>query len=319
MLCSLCNSVNVAELAAIDVSDIVRLYRSQFGIDASSEFSGIRQIGYYRCARCGLSFFYPAVVGSEDFYESFHCYDWYYPDDKNEFSFASTFVRNSDRVLEIGSGKGAFAKYLPTRSYVGLEYSTSAISIAAANNITILHSSIEEHAQANRNAYDVVCCFQVLEHVPNVRSFLDASISALRESGLLIFSVPNADSFIRMASNNILNMPPHHLTHWFSRTLTKLPSWYPLELVQLEKERLAEIHKEWYAATILSYQLRRLFRIETRMIDIKYSSRLINKLSYYLGSVYSSLFLRSTDSLPDGHSVTAVYRKKSTVAEETLY
>lgn len=302
----------MAELETISVSDIVHLYKTQFGTDAASEFSGAVRIAYCRCSQCGLSSFFPAVVGTERFYETFHRFDWYYPDEKSEFAFAASFVHAGDRVLEIGSGKGAFARYLPTRSYVGLEFSRSAIAIAAANDVVVHHDSIEEHARSNRNAYDVVCCFQVLEHVPYVRAFLNASLSALRDSGLLIISVPNADSFIRFANNNILNIPPHHQTHWSHRTLRELPSLFPLELVQLENDRLSEVHKEWYAATLLSHYLRRLLGIDERMIDTRYPNLVMSKLAHFLGSIYASIFLRSSKYLPDGHSVTAVYRKKTT-------
>lgn len=312
--CSLCENPDVEVRETIAVSDIIYQYRSQFGIDVSTEFDAVRQLQYIACSRCGLSYFSPAIVGSESFYEAFHRFAWYYPDEKSEFAFACSFIRDGDHVLEIGSGKGAFAKYLPTRKYVGLEYSRSAISIASANNITVLHDSIEAHANENLNAYDVVCCFQVLEHVQDVRSFLSASIAALNEGGLLIYSVPNDDSFIRKANNNILNMPPHHQTRWSHRTLNNLPAFFPLELIQLRNDRLADVHKGWYAATELSSAIRLLFGMKPRLVDVSVFRGILNKSATALGDMYASLFLRSQASLPDGHSVTAVYRKRSSAA-----
>jgi 2-polyprenyl-3-methyl-5-hydroxy-6-metoxy-1,4-benzoquinol methylase len=78
---------------------------------------------------------------------------------------------------------------------VGLEFSRKAKEIAFSNGIIIENESIQSHSVAHPAKYDVVCAFQVLEHVSEIRSFIESSIKALKPGGLLIYSIPSADSF----------------------------------------------------------------------------------------------------------------------------
>ncbi|MGV2387332.1 MAG UNVERIFIED_CONTAM: hypothetical protein LVR29_00250 [Microcystis novacekii LVE1205-3] len=48
------------------------------------------------------------ITGSENFYEKLQVFDWYYLEEKNEYDYASQFIKPSDSVLEIGCGKGSF-------------------------------------------------------------------------------------------------------------------------------------------------------------------------------------------------------------------
>ena len=52
--------------------------------------------------------------------------EWYYMDEKDEYDYAKNFIKESDLVLEIGCGKGAFAQKISTKKYVGLEFSRKA-------------------------------------------------------------------------------------------------------------------------------------------------------------------------------------------------
>jgi len=56
-----------------------------------------------------------------------------------------------------------------------------------------------------------------------------------------MLGVPNADSYLRY-QYNLLDMPPHHLTRWPPRTLARLPEFFPLRLIRLEKEPLTNYH-----------------------------------------------------------------------------
>lgn len=47
---------------------------------------------------------------------------------------------------------------------------------------TYIQNTIEDHAQANMAAYDVVVASEVIEHVSDKESFLAASIASLKVS-----------------------------------------------------------------------------------------------------------------------------------------
>ena len=306
--CPLSGSVNVNLIEPLKVSDLIDLYGKDFGIDVSSEFGSLSEIGFYHCTDSDLKFFYPMVTGSEKFYEGLQKHDWYYQDDKSEFSFASQFIKEADRVLEVGSGKGAFAERITTKDYLGLEFSQEAKKLAAERGLKVINESIQNHAAANPAKYDVVCAFQVLEHVSEIHSFIKSSITCLKPGGLLIYSVPSADSYLSLASNSILNMPPHHVSWWSDACLKYVARMFRLDIISIEHEELAEIHKKSYAAFMALQVIKNLIGFKGSLLDRSLKYRLSAKVAAWAGK-FLEKGLIDPSMLPVGQSVTVVYQK----------
>src|ERR1700753_3557466 len=99
----------------------------------------------------------------------------YYDDDKWEYRRALQDLRGKKKILEIGCGSGKFmalAKREEKLSIEGLERNQRAIHEAAERGIVVRDDSAELVARNNPGSYDVVCSFQVVEHVPRLGSFL---------------------------------------------------------------------------------------------------------------------------------------------------
>lgn len=313
--CPLCLSENTHETEKIPVSDLKKIYGKLLGGSISDEFIDTDDISFMHCIECDLKYFNPAITGSENFYEKFQKFDWYYMDEKDEYNYSKRFINERYSVLEIGSGKGAFSKKIKSNHYVGLEFSNKAIDIAAKEGITILNESIQEHVANNSNKYDVVCAFQVLEHVSDMRSFIESSIKCLKPNGILIYSVPSADSFVSLAPNNILNMPPHHVSWWSDKTLSKITDLFGIQLVDLYHEELADVHKQWYASTVAIRAINHLLGRTQPLLDRSIKTNFLMKISYMAGLFYKQ-GLDNRLILPRGHSVTAVYRKSEIYDEQ---
>ena len=86
-----------------------------------------------------------------------------------------------NRVLEIGGGQGGFAGQLEGVDYVGLEFNDEAVEIARARRVRILNEPLEQHVLNNRAGYDVVCAFQVLEHIAQPRPMLQNALACLKD------------------------------------------------------------------------------------------------------------------------------------------
>ena len=306
--CPLCDSENIHETEKIQVADLARSYKKMLDDSISDEFVGMNEISFIHCGECGLKFFNPAITGSGKFYKKLQKFDWYYMDEKNEYDYAKRFIYEEDSVLEIGSGKGAFFKKIKSKNYVGLELSREAIDLAAEDGITILNESIQDYAVNNSNKYDVVCAFQVLEHVADIKSFIESSIKCLRPNGILIYSVPSDDSFISLVPNGILNMPPHHISRWSDKTLFKVADLFGLYLFDLYHEDLADIHKQWYASTVAMRAINNLLGRTQLLLDMSLKTNLLMKLSHLAGLFYKQ-GLNDIRILPRGHSVTVIYHK----------
>lgn len=306
--CPLDQSPHVVLLDSIKTADLVKMYAKSFGLDVTSEFGGYSEIEFYHCQSCDLMFFFPMVAGSEQFYEAMQKFDWYYMDEKNEYDYARKFIKETDSVLEIGCGKGAFAAKVPAKNYVGLELSQRAIKVASSQGITVLNELIEAHAIVKPASYDVVCSFQVLEHVSKPKQFIESSILCLKPGGLLIFSTPSTDSFQKYVSNPILDMPPHHMTRWSDQAFKNLTQYFSLELVEIWHEPLQSNHRHLYVQTIFKNAFFHFLNRDIKTIDLNFSTKVINLVSDQLARFFVK-GLAGTELLPRGMSVTAVYHK----------
>ncbi len=310
VLCPLSGSAKVVLLEKISKDTLAKMYEKMLNDSMLSEFNSIKEISFYYCSESDLKFFYPMVTGSELFYEKLQNFDWYYLDEKEEYEYASSYIKPADKVLEIGCGKGGFSEKITAQEYTGLEFSQKAQTWASQKNIMVLNESIEQHSINHSEKYSVVCSFQVLEHIAEIHSFIEASIKCLKPGGLLIYSVPSADSFIASVKNSILNMPPHHISWWSDKSLQHIAHIFGLKVIDIHHEKLAEIHRRWYVSSILLKALENSigYKSNNLLIDRSWLYKIMSRISV-LGSKWLEKGLLDSRFLPNGHSVTIVYQK----------
>lgn len=96
-------------------------------------------------------------------------------------------------VFEIGCGQGAVGARLATRaSYLGAEPDDTSFALADSritpHGGVVMHGT---HADADQEArYDLVCAFEVLEHIEADRSVLAEWVAFVRPGGHILLSVP---------------------------------------------------------------------------------------------------------------------------------
>lgn len=259
------------------------------------------------CFECGLHYHDQMISGDDDFYAQFANFDWYYLEQRAEFEIAKKYIENNDSVLEVGSGSGNFAKKIPWAQYTGLELSTNAIKLAKEKNITVRQEFVEEHAINNKNKYDVVCTFEVLEHVENPYNFIQSCLECLKEKGTFIFTVPYSDNFFSQLPNYILNMPPHHLTSWNEKSMRKLGDIFNLKVESIEIEKCEAVHKYNYAQALCLMSIMGN-DYKMKMVDLSFQYRLVSKIASLMAKVIVR-GLKSKSMLPYGQCITAIYTK----------
>ncbi len=305
--CPLCHSQDGSRLETISVEDLKKLYHKSLKFDVGYLFS-TSSIDLVSCSNCQLQYYSPATSGDEKFYNRLQQEEWYYVDEKEEYHYSQQFIFEGAKVLEIGSGKGAFAKKLSKADYTGLEFSTEAILIAEKQGIKLVNESIEQHALENKNSYDVVCSFQVLEHVEDIHNFVKSSLAALKENGLMLISVPSENSFLSYSVNDTLNLPPHHISRWKDEVFQHMADLFQLELVAVKHQPSEPIHYFQYFYATSHIAIRKLLGLPIKRVDLTFISKLIKLPSFLI----SKLLLRvvNADTMPYGHTVTAVFRKR---------
>jgi SAM-dependent methyltransferase len=241
--CPLCSSSNTALQNTLDVTEIISAWERVNGIDVRSEFGEVSMVELHKCFQCALEFFEPeSVAGSSVLYEKLEKFEWYYLPRKWEHDAALQDMNGTRNGLEVGCGFGAFvARVIKEKGipFEGCEQNPSAVGVAQSNGIPVRLERLEDMARRYPAAYDLVCSFQVLEHVTDPGGFLKSACELLRPGGKLILGVPNAKSSICLYLK-YFDGPPHHMTRWSDEVFMRLPRWFPLELARIAYEPLPE-------------------------------------------------------------------------------
>ncbi len=133
------------------------------------------------------------------------------------YAFASRFVVGK-RVLDVGSGEGYGAALLSraAQEVVGIDYSPAAIEHArgaySRDGLSFELVDIREFALQD-GMFDVVTCFEVIEHVEDHDALLEAIVQRLHPDGTLLLSTPNTRSLGHSLEN------PYHVLELTTREL----------------------------------------------------------------------------------------------------
>jgi SAM-dependent methyltransferase len=260
--CPLCRSSSNAEIHTIATSVLCKQWGMLWNIDVSRHFAGVQGLRHLRCLNCGLQFFEPAVCGDSQLYEELSRQPGgYYPAEKWEYKRALARIPVQSSVLDVGCGRGEFLKYLSQYGHrvTGLELSSKAVEESKNWGLDVRHQTVVAAAEAGEK-WDVVTSFQVLEHVDNPRSFLEACVRLVRNHGLLILGVPNNDAWVlKNDPMHVLDTPPHHVTRWTVEPFGFISQLFPLSLEKCEFEPLAKKHVKWFLS-IMSLRVEKTFR-----------------------------------------------------------
>jgi len=195
-------------IETLDSRTIEAMYAEKCGAQVTFAH---REIALYGCQQTGMRFWRPeTLAGDEAFYQLLsEKWPFYYRPWRWEYGPALALVTPTDRVLEIGCGQGYFLRGTEGRAAdaVGLETNRGAI----ANKVTtrdIYPTTIED---ADIGQFDLVCSFQVLEHVVDPASFIRSAIERLRAGGRFAVSTPNPQYRAHRLRQDAFDLPPHHM------------------------------------------------------------------------------------------------------------
>lgn len=244
---------NVKKVASFSSALIIEKYKA-INIDVKRHFDGIENIDLYECLETGYRFYYPfSTIGDAKFYEDISKNRKGYYSTRWEHCIALEQIPKTAKVLEVGAGFGAFQLLLKNENITakGLELNPHAVDICKKERLDVERQLIQETAATAPNTYDVVCYFQVLEHICEINEFITASIQTLKKGGKLIIGVPNNNPYLFVNDKyHTLNLPPHHAGLWNEKSLSSLQSIFPLQLENVAIEPLQKTY-----AYFIQYQI----------------------------------------------------------------
>lgn len=151
------------------------------------------------------------------------------------------------KVADVGCGGGILAESMAVRGaeVTGIDMAPAALSVAKLHametgvNVDYRHSTAEELSATTPGAYDVVTCMELLEHVPDPASLIEACANLVKPGGHVFFSTlnrhPKAYTFAIVGAEYLLKLLPKG-THDYAKFIR------PAELAQWA--RRASLHME---------------------------------------------------------------------------
>ncbi|MFI3246437.1 MAG: bifunctional 2-polyprenyl-6-hydroxyphenol methylase/3-demethylubiquinol 3-O-methyltransferase UbiG [Ferrimonas sp.] len=142
------------------------------------------------------------------------------------------------KVLDVGCGGGLLSEGMAKcgAQVTALDMGEDALEVARLHalesdlNIDYLNATVEQHAQGFAGQYDVVCCLEMLEHVPDPQSVINACSLLLKPGGALFLSTINRTSLAYLTTiigaEHLLRVLPKgtHEYHKFLRP-SQLSQW----------------------------------------------------------------------------------------------
>jgi SAM-dependent methyltransferase len=240
-------AVRPESMGRISTPALSKLWRSKYGIDVDRFFSSgeleLKAVLPYKYFR-----FTSAQSGDPDFYAQLMARLGYEVAEKAEFREAANHVNSADRVLDVGCGTGNFSQ-LCRGIYRGIDTNPLAVQDAGRLRRNVHLARVQDEGP---DSYDLVTVFQVLEHVDDPKSFLQACVKCVRPGGRIVVSTPDMDGFIGHMTNEVLNYPPHHLTWWSEESLSALLEDCGCEPIGIWHEQLRRDHVRGALTALLS-------------------------------------------------------------------
>jgi 2-polyprenyl-3-methyl-5-hydroxy-6-metoxy-1,4-benzoquinol methylase len=295
-------SSNVVLEEELQVSLIIDAY-NKLNIDVSQYFKNIDSVKVYRCLDTQYRFYYPfSLNGDSKLYEELQKQSGYYRI-KIEHQTAKKFIKPGAKVLEVGCGSGLFLKELEKEgmSCVGLEFNDAAIFAGNKDGLEIIKQDICEYSIKHPEKYDVVCSFQVLEHVSLAHEFISASLLTLKKGGKLIIGVPNNNPFLyQFDKYHALNLPPHHMGLWNKPSLQSLQMQFSIKLEKIIAEELHEDEHEHYF-NLLIQNLKGRSEVAGTIYEFLLTKLRPFRLRFMLQKIFSSFI--------EGRNILVIYSK----------
>ncbi len=152
------------------------------------------------------------------------------------------------RVLDVGCGGGILSESLSGLGAVvtGLDAGLAPISVARLHAklndhpIDYRHATVEQLVDQGEPPYDIICCLEMLEHVPNPATTIAACARLLKPEGDIFFSTINRNLksflFAIVGAEYVLSLLPKG-THDYRKLIkpSELDQWARRENLQLEE------------------------------------------------------------------------------------
>ena len=297
MECPLCRSENV-RLHLKDVPT-VPLYKIR----------SKRSYNHYMCDDCATLFIHP-TPSTKEFNSVYNNPEYYlswernlarntqirYGNDLKKFKVFinqipadKEIINEPKRIIELGCALGHFLYWtMPYFTEVyGVEYSDYAIAQSINKNFKVSKQFFNKHPN---NFFDVICSWDVFEHVPNIEDYIKESNRILKPGGKIILTTPNSKSIsFKLFKEKWIDIaPPEHVLIYSKKSLERLFRKYGFKNIKIQCSSRYSLNPILPIYTIFTWFLGTK---PTKQMDKDYEKfRKRDSLSFFKRFIYSSYY-----------------------------
>ena len=176
------------------------------------------------------------------------------------------------KVLDVGCGGGILTEALAQRGaqVTGIDMGDAPLGVAKLHqlesglSIDYQKSTAEDFAKNHENAFDVVTCLEMLEHVPDPSSVVRACTQMVKPGGHVFFSTinrnPKAFLFAIIGAEYVLRLLPRG-THEYAKFIR------PSELANWSRDAGLQVNQ---MTGLLFNPLSKKYRLSDTDMDVNY-------------------------------------------------
>lgn len=170
-----------------------------------------------------------------------------YRDHTDRYELAGGLMQPGSLVLDLACGVGYGVEYLArnpkARAVIGVDNSAEALSHARQHfrrsKTEFLQKNLDDDRALFNMQFDLITCFETLEHLINDRRFLMNCADVLKPGGRFVVSVPNEETFPFATVAN-----PYHYRHYTLGEISSLLSGCGFAILSYYEQ---EYHGDQYA------------------------------------------------------------------------
>lgn len=176
------------------------------------------------------------------------------------------------KVLDVGCGGGILSEALAQRGadVTGIDMGDAPLGVAKLHqlesglSINYQKSTAEDFAKEHENSFDIVTCLEMLEHVPDPSSVINACAKMVKPGGTVFFSTinrnPKAFLLAIVGAEYVLRMLPRG-THEYAKFIR------PSELANWAREAGLQVNQ---MTGLLYNPLTKSYKLSASDVDVNY-------------------------------------------------
>ncbi|ASY78611.1 bifunctional 3-demethylubiquinol 3-O-methyltransferase/2-polyprenyl-6-hydroxyphenol methylase [Pectobacterium polaris] len=157
------------------------------------------------------------------------------------------------KVLDVGCGGGILAESMAREGadVTGLDMGAEPLQVARLHalesgvTVDYVQETVEAHAHAHPGLYDVVTCMEMLEHVPDPQSVVQACAKLVKPGGHVFFSTINRNAKAWMmaviGAEYVLKMVPRG-THDIKKFIRPAELMHWVDSTPLREKHITGLH-----------------------------------------------------------------------------